>query len=419
MKYWFGILVVMAVLSAGCASTKTAEMPARDVMLRVDAAHGADAAQLEEALKARLPDWTISVREGGTSSFNTLRANEALCLAPDRVYGEQGEVISYLPATCGDVRSGGAADDIVSLYEKQASQAVSAKSLDPDKMLKIIEASTPEDPKCFSYLPLWLSDGHVFAMDSILSEAYFIACSRKIAGEGDDASMGVRYASWLNMSAAVLTSETGFVSQAFRSAITDDDPETRVFGQALEAHVEMSAEKWTQAQMTLASALNDIQVLDIDWFSEILALMTYRSLSLAPSVSEAAFEKVIRALNPKKNTDWNLMLRNAVLHKSCSLATTLPDVTPELVDACLGVIVMAFSSDMEEDKADYAHMLERAVTDKRHPYLLDTTLSWIEVFCSEADCPWFAELSRAALATPGLHDETRTFFENYKIKENK
>ena len=415
MKYWFEILAVVALVSAGCASTKMAEMPARDVMLRVDAAHGADVAQLEDALKAKLPDWTISVSEGATSSFNTLRANEALCLAPDRVYGEQDAVVSYLPVTCGDVREGSVAEDIVALYEKQASQAVSAKSLDPAEMLRIIETSTPEAPKCFSYLPLWLSDGHVFAMDSILSEAYFIACSRKIAGDG----AGEQFASWLKMSAAVLTSEMGFVSQAFREAIRADDAETRVFGQALEAHVEMSAEKWTQAQMTLASALNDIQSLDIDWFSEILALMTYRALSLAPSVSEEAFEKVIRALSPKKNSDWKQMLRNAVLHKSCRLATTLPDVTPELVDACLGVIAMAFSGDMEEDKADFAHMLERAVTDKRHSYLLDSTLSWIDGFCSESACPWLAELSRAALATPGLNHETRTFFENYKIMENK
>ncbi len=420
-NYFFAAILGMSAF--GCASTQAPSYaPSHSVVLKV-ANTGADAETLQSAMTAKRDAWYFDVADGDSGTFNTLRPNEsgyAVCLSPDRAYDAEGKATKYLPMTCGNISKANAAQDILALYDEQFRNGVDT-TLSHAEMRDILNHSTPEDPKCFSFIPLWLTDKHLFATEPALSEAYLITCARKIKPDDDEKTfmLSERLSAWLNMTAATLTLNSDFVTKVFRLALSHNDAETLVLGQALEARAEIYAAKWTQSQMTLSAALNANERLAIDWVSEILAMMLYKSITDAPTLDTTVFEQAAQALAPQKPTDLRLDVRNIVLQQVCMLSTTLADVTPELVDACLGAIALGFLSSNEEVHDNYAYMLERAVTGRNHAYLTDATRTWIGQFCQETQCPWIQELSRAALATPGLQADTRTFFESTQFKETK
>lgn len=411
-----GIVAAMCLL-CGCASTSA--VASRHVSLSVGASSGLDGDALIAELSARRPTWTFELRQDRGQRLDAIRRDSGtlgICLSPGRLY-EADEPVAYLPLVCGELTPDKAAEDLIRLAEAQADASLAAADLGDAAILDIVHASDAGAPSCFSVLPLWLADRQAFVTDHVLAENYMITCARNIR-RGDAAGHEKKLdtalmAGWLDMASSLMTVQPDFVRHAFRSATKNDSEETRVFGQGMEAHVELQAGKWTQAQLTLTSALHASEHTSIDWLSDILAMKMYQALYSAPGLSTEVFEKIVPAMYPQHGSFQRLAYRYALVARTCRLAGVLPDVTPEIVESCLPAIDIALSDMPDKEHQDYVYLFERAVSDARHPYLTPVTLAWLRERCVDGSCDWFKELRRTALATSALAAETRSFFENF------
>ncbi len=428
--------VIMASLAflSGCATTSSVSLPDRHVEIAVSPDLAADSNAFRESLEALRPTWSFEVSSAEHALFNTTHAmsgDYGVCLAPERLYDDDGEPTAYMPMTCGKLHAGSAAQDLVSLVDRQSASAKPVETFDADSVRQIVQTSSLDDPACFSYVPMWLADQQVFALETVLAESYLIACARHVLAEPvDDPLVSIsqletreadvvrqtllpvqKLSQWLKMGAALLTSQSDFIRTAFHTATKMPDSETQVLGQALESHTEMYAEKWTQSQLTIISAFEHVYAPGMDWLSDILAMMMYRSITSAPTVETQVYEKLVPAILPRQASYKRLSFRYAMVMRTCRLAGLLADVTPELVEVCLPGIDLALIDPHEESHMDFIYLLERAVTDKRHPRLTEATQEWLMRRCSQGECPWIAELSRAAFITPGLDPATRDVFE--------
>lgn len=414
---WNSVLAASLCLLSGCATTQT--LPARHLDLSVAPSSGMNGDALVQELSDLRPDWTIGLRQDRGQRMNAIRSDDgglSICLSPDRIY-EEDTTVAYLPMMCGTLSADHAAHDLIALVEAQTRSFMEADALTDMEILNLVLESSSASPLCFSILPLWLSDRQMFVTDHVVAENYMITCARNIrqnTGETQSYAFAPsEMAAWLEMASSVLTSQTDFIRRAFMAAIDGADEETRVLAQGMEAHVELKAGKWTQAQLTLISALNDSEHTDIDWLSDILAMKMYQALYSAPSLSPEVFEEVVPALYPRDGSFDRLTYRYALLTRTCRMAVLLPDVTPQIVESCLPAMDIVFSDMPEADHYDYVFLMERAVSDKRHPFLTTQTLNWLREHCEDGSCRWFPELRRTAFATPNLTQETRRFFEEF------
>ena len=416
LRWNIGLTISMCLLG-GCASTGS--MPPRHLGLSVASSSGVNGDALVNELSELRPEWTFGLRQDRGQRMNSIRNEDGrlnICLSPDRIY-EDDVTVAYLPMMCGTLNRDHAAADLIALVEAQTRASVDADDLTDMEILNLVLESSSSSPLCFSILPLWLSDHQTFVMDHVLAENYMITCARNIRQGKSDARVysldPSLMAGWLEMASSVLTSQTEFIRHAFKAAINGTDEETRVFGQGMEAHVELKAGKWTQAQLTLVSALNDSEHTDVNWLSDILVMKMYQALYAAPSLSPEVFEEVIPAMYPQEGSFDRLAYRYALVTRTCRMAGLLSDVTPQIVESCLPVLDIVLSDMPEREHYDFIYLIERAVSDKRHPYLTANTLSWLREHCADGTCPWYPELRRTALSTPTLTQETRRFFEAF------
>lgn len=410
-----GVMAMMIMVLGGCATTAVP----RHLTLSVAPLDTVHADALVEAVSTQRPDWTIGLRADEGQRMNAVRSDNGVlgvCLAPDRIY-ENDETVAYLPMMCGTLTAEAIDDDLIKLIEKQTASAIDATKLDDEAMLDIVQKSSADDPLCFSVLPLWLADRQAFVSDHILAENYMIACARNIRKATtwvkSDALSSDILAGWLDMASSVMTTQPAYIRRAFAAALEHTDAESRVLGQGMEAHIELNAGKWTQAQLTLVSALGNAEKTDIAWISDLYAMKMYQAVYSAPGLNVEVFEEVMPSMYPHEGSFQRLAFRYALVTRTCRLAGILPDVTPKIVETCLPAVDIVLSDMPEKEHQDFIYLLERAVSDKRHPYLTSNTLSWLREKCRDGACAWYPELRRTALATSGLAPETRSFFESF------
>lgn len=410
-----GVMATMIMVQSGCATTA----PPRHLTLSVAPSGAVQPEALVDAVSARRPEWTLNLRADEGQRMNAVRPDSGaigVCLAPDRIY-DNDETVAYLPMTCGTLANEAVADDLIKLIEKQTASAMDAATLDDAAMLDIVRQSSADDPLCFSVLPLWLADRQTFVSDHVLAENYMIACARNLRKTSASVKPGALppdiLAGWLDMASSVMTTQPAFIRRAFTAALEHKDAESRVLGQGMEAHIELNAGKWTQAQLTLVSALGNAEKTDVAWISDLYAMKMYQAVYSAPGLDAEVFEEVMPSMYPHEGSFQRLAFRYALVTRTCRLAGILPDVTPKIVETCLPAVDIVLSDMPEKEHQDFIYLFERAVSDKRHPYLTSNTLTWLREKCQDGACAWYPELRRTALATSGLAPETRRFFESF------
>ena len=344
------LIVVLACAALGCAGGA----PRRAVSAGIavpDSAWHKDLA----AVRKRVPEYGVlpeTVREGQVLD---VIAHDAVCLGP-RMYRD-GDGAGVLPMYCGRIE-GDRAKSMERHLDAYGARLVRQEPGESVAMFRarVLAASTPQDPLCFSVFPLFFAESET--ANIAVEESWLLACARAVdPGRGKRVMHGDvgadELALWMRVDASLLSSQSTFIARTFRKAAQLRSAEGAAHAKSLEGYAELLASKWHQAALTLIDAIGQSDRHGIWFLSRMNAIRLLMAVQNAETADTRVVERAIRAVSPDAGQPEFLReLRMYIQFTLCEGAVVLPDASPELAAACL-----PWMQAVSEDDPEMALML--------------------------------------------------------------
>ena len=416
------LLIIVALgFNACCIKCKDVSHPTAIPMHFELEAEDADlwqngASQLRSRVRAF--DVHVSPISGERGYLNTITQSEegqwGVCFAPKTEY-LAGMFVGVWPLYCGALDASNPEQSLQTVIEAYQSQGVEPKSdesMDAFRQ-RILNASTPENPVCFSVFPSLFSTGE--KISEILIENYLIACSRRVDGHVSEFLPDGLLSAWMLAQAALITESNTLISRAFRQILRYRSRETSVYGISLEAYTEFLARKQVQAEISSKRAIEASDAGRYDFLShenaQILALLA----QTAEMMDGDRLEMMVRSLAPREGLPARLSEeRQQMQIKTCRLAAAIPEITAGTVSACLPWLRMSIH---DEDSYGMALLfVEHGIYGSKagESAIADDVLSWLKnAPISDALKLQRHEFGQRFSANERLSDEARRVLETF------
>ncbi len=379
------LLIIIALgFNACCMACRDMTASPIPMSLAVEADEAEMWQEAAKQLKARdrRIDIDVSPRSGERGYLNAITKSEdgrwGICIAPKLAYLD-GDRAAVWPLYCGALETSNpdvSLQNIVMAFQANGIEPKDDESAEAFRQ-RVLEASTPENPVCFSVFPSLFASSETIS--EILIENYLIACSRRIDGHYSEFIPDGLLSSWMLAQAALITESNSLISRAFRQIMRFRSRETSVYGLSLEAYTEFLARKQVQAEI---SCMRAIKASDDGGYhllshenAQILALLA----QTAESMDGDRLEMLVRSLAPREGLPSRLAdERLSVQLKTCRLASAIPDVTAGTVDACLPWLRKSI---FDKDSYEMAlRLIENGIygTKADSPAITENVLSWLQ-----------------------------------------
>ena len=382
-------LCLTAFLCAGiCGCATTPKSVPDNVVLNVDKENDGIWLDAARHLNDSQGSYKISFSEDTRDKYVLNRIQHdgdksGICLAPRTIWSdsEENEPV-FFPAYCGMLDKSHPEQSLQSVWEAFSKRQIRIEKDETEGQFRqrILAMSDPEDPVCFGVFP----DIFAVAMGEPsvhLMESYLIVCADKIDDETSK-SLGMPshwMAEWMRVQAALLSTDTQFISRAFDIARKDDSHEGMSLGKSLEAHVELLFRKTVQAEYTTQDALK-LSDSEAQYFvSRQNVERLHYLVETAEAMESNRLELLIQALASKDSAPVKLnYLRTLLQIRTCQMSVIIPEITSSLVAACMPWLEVSVRDADEYDSA--LMLIEHGIhgTPEEKPVISPEVLSWLQ-----------------------------------------
>lgn len=338
-------------------------------------------------VSADIPEYQISWNDSGYDNdvMNAIQSSHDqtfVCLEPQVILDHAGNMESVVPMYCTELdvlNPKQALTDAMDMAQRQ--KIVIQRENSAAFRAQVLAQSTPEHPVCYAVYPALFANQE-FELSLQLEEAYLIACAERIMPDNTDTwrnRISAHLASWLNVEAALISTQNSFIARAFKKIAQDNTKEGMIYGQAIEAYTEYIAQKTRQTEITSLSALKNSDEANLLLLSRQTATRLSHVVTLAETMDGKRLEAIIRALTPK--TGWTAKMieyRQWLQIKVCRTSIIVPDISSSLVSACMPWLESSLS-DIDEFEMVLL-LIEHGIYGSKQdePVIADDVFLWLQ-----------------------------------------
>ncbi|MBO4351209.1 MAG: hypothetical protein J6A01_09735 [Proteobacteria bacterium] len=338
------ILVLLFVCQAGCSTAKHAQKAERNpVSLVLEVDQNAEVwQQTARGVSSSIPEYEIAVEPSGRDAraFNHIESSEQgtrVCFEPQVNYDFAGNLTGFTPIYCAAIDETATQQALIEAVDQYQSRFIPFQTelTESQYRASILSHSSPDDPLCYSVYPGLFAAGTAQPLQ--LEENYMLACANAIEGEAAWPNADAKLlAARLRTEAAMLSNQNAFIASVFSAIAKDDTLEGNIYGISLEGYTELLSKKLLQSEITTLEALRQSDGAKLYNLSKLNALRLFFIASRSDDMGVERLQTIIRALSPQENWPNSVADTRSMLQlRTCQMLTSLPEMTPSLVDDCL------------------------------------------------------------------------------------
>lgn len=339
--------------------------------------------QAAERIQQSIPEYSITIaKHNNNRIFNQIHTYDGksqLCLEPRTHYDFAGNLVSFQPLLCHDIDTQLPENSLEQQITAWQQRLITPQSDESEIEFRnrILAKSSPEDPLCFSVFPDLFAAGTQLPLQ--VEENYLLACAQKIDTPASNIYHSQTLAEWLRSIAAMLSDHNAFIARTFRSSLDDSSSEGVIYGNAIEAYTEIMFNKFRQAEITTLNALNKSDKANLWLLSRQSAILLSYIVSHTETMSGERLTAIVEAIAPQKGWPINVAdFRRILQIKVCRMSMLVPDVTSQLVSACLPWLQISASHPDDFEMA--LLLIEHSIygSDPNQPAIAPEVLQWLQ-----------------------------------------